>query len=177
MISPINKPDEGRPAPLSIREAVRGFFDDFGPLAQAFEQRKRAYEPRAGQVDMSLAVADVLEREQHLVVEAGTGTGKSFAYLVPAVLQALEEGVRVVISTYTISLQEQLMQKDIPMLKECLGRDFKAVMVKGRSNYLCLRRLQHARRISGDLFSSREVAVPSGMKSAPAPMSCSRRSE
>ena len=154
MISPINKPDEGRPAPLSIRGQVRDFFSDFGPLAKAFDRRSRDYEQRTGQVEMSVAVADVLEREQHLIVEAGTGTGKSFAYLVPAVLQALEDGVRVVISTYTISLQEQLMQKDIPMLKECLERDFKAVMVKGRSNYLCLRRLKYARRISGDLFNT-----------------------
>ena len=154
MISPINSPEDGVPNALTIREEVEAFFADDGPLAASFRRKNRPFEIRQGQIKMSCGVADVLEREQHLVVEAGTGTGKSFAYLLPAVLQSLERGVRVVISTYTISLQEQLLYKDIPMLRECLGRDFKAVLVKGRSNYLCLRRLKYARRVSGDLFSS-----------------------
>ena len=90
----------------------------------------------------------------HLAVEAGTGVGKSFAYLVPQILTALEHETRCVIATYTITLQEQLMQKDIPFIRDVLDLDFKAVMVKGRSNYLCLRRLGRARSTGGDLFDA-----------------------
>ncbi|MFT7512192.1 MAG: ATP-dependent DNA helicase DinG [Candidatus Omnitrophota bacterium] len=157
MISPIDPPDPARPAALSIREDVAHFFSEEGPLGRAFKIANRPFELREGQLEMALGVAEALETERHLVVEAGTGTGKSIAYLVPAVMAALEQNVRVVVSTQTISLQEQLMHKDIPMLKHCLGRDFKAVLAKGRSNYICKRRLQFARRKGGDLFHSGEA--------------------
>ncbi|MCX5675269.1 MAG: helicase [Planctomycetota bacterium] len=102
------------------------------------------YEERPEQLAMARAVAAAFAAPRHLVVEAGTGVGKSFAYLVPAIEQAAHQKRRVVISTYTISLQEQLIEKDLPLLKEAMGAEFTAVLVKGRSNYLCIRRLDRA---------------------------------
>ena len=98
------------------------------------------YEDRAGQREMAQAVADTLNRRDHLLVEAGTGTGKSLAYLVPAVLYAVANGRRVVVSTNTINLQMQLHEKDMPLLQQTLPQPFRAAVAKGRSNYLCLRR-------------------------------------
>lgn len=100
------------------------------------------FESRAEQLSMANAVADALAEPHHLMVEAGTGVGKSFAYLVPAIQAVLSRpNYRVVISTHTISLQEQLLRKDIPFLKDVIDGDFHAVLVKGRSNYLSKRRL------------------------------------
>ena len=112
------------------------------------------YEHRSEQVAMAEAVERAFRAPRHLVVEAGTGVGKSFAYLVPAMLLAHREKRRVVVSTYTISLQEQLIEKDIPLLARALGTETKAVLVKGRSNYLCLRRLESASRRAASLFTS-----------------------
>ena len=103
---------------------------------------------------MAQAVAQALSNAQHLIVEAGTGVGKSFAYLVPLALAAQARNIQVIVSTYTIALQEQLMGKDIPFLQKHLGVDFKAVLVKGRSNYLCLRRLVRARGHTKELFKA-----------------------
>src|SRR5439155_10917389 len=89
---------------------------------------------------MLTAVAQILQRGGILAVEAGTGTGKSLAYLIPLVARALAKGERAVVSTYTHTLQEQLLQKDIPALREWLPWDFTAVVLKGRPNYLSLRR-------------------------------------
>src|SRR5688572_27527900 len=87
-------------------------------------QRLSNYEPRPQQVDMAEAVADAIAGKHHLMVEAGTGVGKSFAYLVPAVLAALDDKeCKVVVSTHTISLQEQLIRKDIPFLQRVMPRD------------------------------------------------------
>lgn len=126
------------------------------------EQGSRAegfpYEARPQQRQMALAVADAIAQGRHLAVEAGTGVGKSFAYLVPLLLAAKLRGVQVVVSTYTIGLQEQLIQKDLPFLQRHLGVDFKAVLVKGRGNYLCLRRLARAERMGGDLFRANASA-------------------
>lgn len=110
------------------------------------------YEPREQQLEMANAVAEALRTNQHLVAEAGTGTGKSFAYLIPAVLHATGEPViekddgkkrcpRILISTHTISLQEQLIAKDVPFLNSVIPREFSSVLVKGRGNYLSKRRL------------------------------------
>ena len=112
------------------------------------------YEHRAEQLAMAEAVERAFADGRHLVVEAGTGVGKSFAYLVPAIRLAHRREKRVVISTYTISLQEQLIEKDIPALARALGVETKAVLVKGRSNYLCLRRLESASRRAASLFTS-----------------------
>ncbi len=121
------------------------------------------YECRHEQLTMAHSVAEALARRQHLLVEAGTGVGKSFAYLVPAI-QAVagEEGFaeplrRVVISTGTINLQEQLIHKDIPFLKRVLPYEFTAALVKGRQNYLSLRRLARALDRAGELFITEEL--------------------
>lgn len=98
------------------------------------------YEYRPGQLTMAKAVADALQNQRHLLVEAGTGTGKTLAYLVPAIAT----GKRVIVSTGTKNLQEQLFYKDIPFLQTVLPRSFKATYLKGRSNYVCLQRLQRA---------------------------------
>jgi ATP-dependent DNA helicase DinG len=112
----------------------------------------QSYEPRPQQLQMAEAVAAAIANRQHLMVEAGTGVGKSFAYLVPAVLAAFADPkCRVVVSTHTISLQEQLVGKDIPFLRSVLPQEFRATLVKGRSNYLSLRRLRVARQKAGML--------------------------
>ncbi|MGC4031531.1 MAG: helicase C-terminal domain-containing protein [Tepidisphaeraceae bacterium] len=102
------------------------------------------YEPRPQQLELAHAVEAALTHERHLLAEAGTGVGKSFAYLLPAIDLAVKQKKRVVISTHTISLQEQLMQKDIPLLQSVYGDEFSAVLVKGRGNYLCRRRMDQA---------------------------------
>jgi ATP-dependent DNA helicase DinG len=110
-------------------------------------RRLGSYEPRPQQLEMADAVARAIAGPRHLMVEAGTGVGKSFAYLVPAILAAAgTRNFRVVVSTHTISLQEQLVRKDIPFLQEVMPRPFNAVLVKGRSNYLSLRRLRGAQQ-------------------------------
>jgi ATP-dependent DNA helicase DinG len=125
-------------------------------------RRLGAYESRPQQLEMAAAVEQAIAAGEHLVVEAGTGTGKSFAYLVPAILAATagqgEGGPRrkVVISTHTISLQEQLIAKDIPFLNAILPVEFSAVLVKGRSNYVSLRRLKGAVDRSNSLFAQPE---------------------
>lgn len=155
MISPRTEPDVPEPA-ASVREATENYFRKGGLLEQACQATSFDYEHRPQQETMATAVADAIDGERHLVVEAGTGVGKSFAYLIPVILAALHRKVQVVVSTYTISLQEQLIYKDIPFIREKLGLDFKAVLVKGQSNYLCLRRLARAEAGGGDLFKRNE---------------------
>jgi ATP-dependent DNA helicase DinG len=117
----------------------------------AIARRLPNYEPRAEQLQMADAVSEALARPGHLMVEAGTGVGKSFAYLVPAIQAACaDKDFRVVVSTHTISLQEQLIRKDIPFLQSIMPERFSALLVKGRGNYLSKRRLKvgHERRLS-----------------------------
>ncbi|MBX7174669.1 MAG: ATP-dependent DNA helicase [Pyrinomonadaceae bacterium] len=102
------------------------------------------YEFREGQIKMSEAVLRAFEEKKHLIVEAGTGTGKTLAYLVPAIAYALKKGQKVIISTGTKALQEQLMEKDIPFLQKIMPKKFKAAYMKGRSNYACLQRIKKA---------------------------------
>ena len=109
--------------------------------AQYFE----TYEQRPEQVDMLKAVTNALSNGNHLLVEAGTGVGKSFAYLVPAAMFAVQNNTRVVVSTNTINLQDQLIKKDIPDLQAALNLDVRAAVLKGRVNYLCPRRLDYMR--------------------------------
>ena len=144
------------PPPQAIRTTDR-FFEPDGLLERYCAAQGLDFELRPQQQKMARAVADAAAMGCHLAVEAGTGVGKSFAYLVPQVLSAIEHETRCVVATYTITLQEQLIHKDIPFVRKVLGRDFRAVMVKGRSNYLCLRRLQRARRQAADLFDSRRA--------------------
>ncbi|HEX7394640.1 MAG TPA: helicase C-terminal domain-containing protein [Anaerolineaceae bacterium] len=129
--------------PLALdSDEVAALLEYGGPFSRYFD----LYENRPQQVEMLRAVTQSLNKGQHLLVEAGTGTGKSFAYLVPAALFAIQNGLRVVISTNTINLQEQLIKKDIPDLRAALGIDLHATVLKGRSNYLCPRRLELLRQ-------------------------------
>ena len=105
---------------------------------------------------MAEAVENAFLTGEHLLVEAGTGTGKSYAYLLPAIDAAVRRKRKVVISTHTISLQEQIVEKDIPLLQSVLGDEFTAVLVKGRGNYLCRRRLDSASRRAHSLFNERQ---------------------
>lgn len=121
------------------------------------------YEVRPQQLEMAEAVVEALRRKRHLIVEAGTGVGKSFAYLVPAIL-ATAGGTedrpalcrRIIISTHTISLQEQLLQKDLPLLQAVIPLEFTVVLAKGRSNYVSLRRLRMAMERANSLFNRQE---------------------
>ena len=134
---------------------IRHIFSLDGPLSAAFED----YEVRQGQIDMALAVSSAFSDSACLVVEAGTGTGKSLAYLVPAFLWAKRNNARVVVSTNTINLQEQLIQKDIPALEAAIGEPLPAALVKGRGNYLCMRKLN---RVLEDEESSIEPEYRDG---------------
>jgi len=134
-------------------ERVRAIFAPDGLLAKA-----RNFEYRPQQQEMAAAIAQTLEEERHLVVEAGTGVGKSLAYLVPATLFALEKKKKAIISTHTINLQEQLLHKDIPIAKKILPVEFEAALMKGRQNYLCPRRLQRAIQNANELFNTTEQA-------------------
>jgi ATP-dependent DNA helicase DinG len=131
--SPLQKIDPGKPLEI---------IGDQGTLSHALE----SFEQRPQQVQMAAAVTEAFNQGRHLLVEAGTGTGKSMAYLVPAVLWATANQDHVLISTNTINLQDQLIEQDIPALKQVVDVPFEAVVLKGRSNYLCPRRLATIRR-------------------------------
>jgi DNA polymerase-3 subunit epsilon/ATP-dependent DNA helicase DinG len=136
--SPVEKNEE--PTALDPEE-IASVLEYGGPFSQYFE----AYEQRPQQVDMLKAVTQALSHGNHLIVEAGTGVGKSFAYLVPAAMFAVQNNTRVVVSTNTINLQDQLIKKDIPDLRAALNLDVRAAVMKGRSNYLCPRKLEYMR--------------------------------
>ena len=142
--------------PLDV-DALAAIVDEGGLLAKRFP----GYEHRPEQIQMLRAVAQAFNDDSHLMVEAGTGVGKSLSYLIPAAYFAASNGRRVVISTNTITLQDQLFGKDIPDLQAILGEGgeggdgvppltFNAALVKGRSNYVCLRRWQYFRQ-RGDM--------------------------
>jgi ATP-dependent DNA helicase DinG len=120
-----------------------------GAIARRMQDR---YEHRPQQLEMAAAVEQAFGQKHHLLVEAGTGVGKSFAYLLPAIDYAVKQKKRVVISTHTISLQEQLIDKDIPLLQSVYPDEFTAVLVKGRGNYLCQRRLGTDAGAAGMMF-------------------------
>src|SRR5438045_3032525 len=132
-------------------ERVRGFFSENGPLSKA-----KNFEFRPQQQEMAARIARALEEEQHVVLEAGTGVGKSLGYLVPSVLFALERHKKAIVSTHTINLQEQLLHKDIPILKKVLSVEFEAALMKGRQNYVCPRRLERALQNEQELFTGPE---------------------
>ncbi|MGZ8844958.1 MAG: ATP-dependent DNA helicase [Pyrinomonadaceae bacterium] len=119
---------------------MQSIFGPDGLISKAHPE----YEHRPGQIDMAEAVMRAFEQKQHLIVEAGTGTGKTLAYLVPAIAAACGSGARVVISTGTKNLQGQLMDKDIPFLQDVLPAKFRASVMKGRNNYACLYRIKRA---------------------------------
>lgn len=133
----------GLPAEMAI------FFGESGALSRLAD-----FEYRPEQQQMAVAVARALDTAEPLVVEAGTGVGKSLAYLAPAVILARRQRRKAVISTHTINLQEQLIGKDIPLLSRVLDEPFRAVLLKGRRNYVCPGRLRRAVEAGGDLFTS-----------------------
>lgn len=141
---------DGQPIP-GFSDAIREAFSTKGILAKS-----RDFEFRPQQQELAIAVAEALLKSQPLVAEAGTGVGKSLAYLLPAARFALETGRKGVISTHTINLQEQLVRKDIPIVRKLVGDEFPVVLLKGRQNYLCPLRLRRAIEQTGDLFTSSE---------------------
>ena len=144
--------DQGAGAAIDLVKQVEEIFSPSGILSRASN-----FEFRPQQQQMAVAVARALENQEHLAVEAGTGVGKSLAYLIPSILFAVSRKKKAVVSTHTINLQEQLTQKDLPMLEKVLPISFKFTMLKGRGNYLCTRRLQKAFQQSGNLFTSSEA--------------------
>ena len=132
-------------------EQIRAIFSDKGLLSKA-----KNFEFRPQQQEMAAGVAHALEEERHLVVEAGTGVGKSLAYLAPAILFARAQHKKAIVSTHTINLQEQLLYKDIPILKKILPVEFEAALIKGRQNYLCPRRLDRALEQANEFFTGPE---------------------
>src|SRR5438270_10843465 len=137
--------------PSDFAERVEAIFSGSGLLAKA-----KNFEMRPQQQQMAGAIARTLEDEEHLVTEAGTGVGKSLAYLAPAILFAIEQHKKAIVSTHTINLQEQLLYKDIPILKKILPVEFEAALMKGRQNYLCPRRLERALQQQNELFTGPE---------------------
>ena len=142
------------PQPVTDARVVE-LLGEGGRLSQSLQ----AYEHRPQQIQMAVRVNQALNDGRHMLIEAGTGTGKSLAYLGPAALHALQNGERVVISTNTINLQEQLIHKDIPLLAQALGEPLRAAMLKGRSNYLCPRRLESTRRRGPNSLAELRVAA------------------
>ena len=155
MISVIEPQPAG--AATNLVTQVEEIFSPSGVLSRA-----KNFEVRPQQQEMAVAVARALQNREHVAVEAGTGVGKSLAYLIPAILFAVAEKKKAIVSTHTINLQEQLTEKDLPMLTGVLGAlpepvKFSFSMLKGRANYLCTRRLQKAMQQSGNLFTSSEA--------------------
>ena len=161
-------PDSGSPSEFA--ETIRKIFSPDGLLSEA-----KSFEYRPEQQEMAVAVAEALAERKHLVVEAGTGVGKSLAYLIPAVMWAKSQNKKAVVSTHTINLQEQLIFKDIPIVRKVLAGqlgarpgavptkdeagsdDFSAILWKGRANYVCPTRLERAMSQAGELFTSTET--------------------
>ena len=152
---------------ISLSEIQPGGTDLVSQVEQIFSptgilSRAKNFEFRPQQQEMAVAVARALQNREHLAVEAGTGVGKSLAYLIPAILFAIAQKKKAIVSTHTINLQEQLTEKDLPMLAGVLAAlpepvKFSYAMLKGRANYLCTRRLQKAMQQAGNLFTSSEA--------------------
>ncbi len=136
--------------------AIEDWLGPGGAVARALEGSGAPFEPRPQQLEMAAAVERALASRGRLLAEAGTGVGKSFAYLVPAILRIVEHGEKVVVATNTIALQEQLLEKDVPLLRavfDSLGKPFRPVLVKGRGNYVSIRRLRLASARQDRLFA------------------------
>ncbi len=142
---------EGHPVP-GLREEMQQAFSAGGLMSKS-----RDFEYRPQQQELAVAAAEAFTAAEPLIAEAGTGVGKSLAYLLPAARFALATGRRGVISTHTINLQEQLVRKDIPIVRRLLKEELPAVLLKGRQNYLCPMRLRRALEQQADLFTSTET--------------------
>ena len=141
--------------PLLTFAESSSFFEDGGLMAQASDD----FQHRPQQIKMQKMISNAFMNENHGIIEAGTGTGKSFAYLLPSLLWAYENQCRVLVSTNTIALQEQLYHKDIPFLKDCLDFDFPVALSKGRSNYLCMRRFDQYQRQANTVMWSEKIFI------------------
>jgi ATP-dependent DNA helicase DinG len=137
--------------PSPFEEEVMEIFSHTGLLS-----RIQGFEFRPQQQELSRWIAKTLISNTHLAVEAGTGVGKSLAYLIPAALHATRQKRKAIVSTHTINLQEQLIFKDIPLIQKLLPVDFSAVHLKGRHNYCCANRLERALNNAKGLFTSAE---------------------
>ncbi len=133
---------------------ILNIFSSEGALATNSKDLSFVYELRPQQIKMAEAIISALNKKLHIAVEAGTGVGKTFAYLIPFILALEQRGGKLIVSTNTINLQEQILHKDIPFLKKCLNKDFSAILCKGRQNYLCLRRLERAYVSGKELFDN-----------------------
>ncbi|ODA39388.1 DinG family ATP-dependent helicase YoaA [Desulfosporosinus sp. BG] len=140
----------GQTPTANVPSSIEWVVDSFSP-GGILERNLPGYESRPGQVRMAKLIAEGLTSSQHVVVEAGTGTGKSFAYLIPCLWSAIKTGQKVVVATHTIPLQEQLQKKDIPILENVLPFSFRVSVLKGKGNYCCLKKWQ------GCLVNSREI--------------------
>ncbi|MBD2869697.1 ATP-dependent DNA helicase DinG [Paenibacillus arenilitoris] len=136
--------DEEPPRADEGEEPLQGvaFEQYLADVKQRFEEKYPNYEEREAQAAMFREVYGALSGNRHLLIEAGTGTGKSLGYLIPALYYGVQNGKKVVVSTHTINLQEQLRQRDLPLLNDVLPFEFKASVFKGRGNYLCLRKFE-----------------------------------
>ncbi|MBI3578278.1 MAG: DEAD/DEAH box helicase [Ignavibacteriales bacterium] len=137
---------------MNAREHIQSFFSEDSPLSN-----RAGFEHRPQQQQMADAIVASLEKHSHLVVEAPTGVGKSLAYLVPAILHAVEQKRKAIVSTHTKNLQEQLIKKDIEIVRSLLPTKFDAVLLKGRKNYLCASRLRNALHQQRQLFEKEET--------------------
>src|ERR1700728_2237905 len=144
---------EIQPSGTDLVSRVESIFSASGILSKASN-----FEFRPQQQEMAVAVARALQNREHVAVEAGTGVGKSLAYLIPSILFAVANKKKAIVSTHTINLQEQLTEKDLPMLAQILPVKFSYTMLKGRHNYLCTRRLHKAAQQAASLFTSSESA-------------------
>lgn len=160
MILPAEHADEWERTVADTSAKTKEFFSPDTPLKRAAELGGRPYERRIQQEQMAFAVADAMEGGRNLCVEAPTGVGKSFAYLVPAIYHARSMHKSVLITTETIHLQEQLVNRDLPFLRKLLDLDFTFVIAKGRANYLCKRRLALLRSAGGNDYLPMQTAGP-----------------
>ncbi|WP_339062770.1 exonuclease domain-containing protein [Tepidibacillus marianensis] len=148
--------EEEATAEININLDFEDMFSPNGYLSERFPD----FEIRPQQQEMSLDVMKAFEDQKHLMVEAGTGTGKSLAYLLPSIFWAKEHDEKVIVSTHTINLQEQLYQRDIPLLKEILPFDFQATILKGRNHYLCLRKFeQQLVQVQGEFNRDQTISL------------------
>ncbi|WP_067929037.1 helicase C-terminal domain-containing protein [Alicyclobacillus shizuokensis] len=149
---PTNRPSQTTASEDWTSESERLLAAD-SPLSAALP----GFEVRPGQQKMVTAVADALQQDRHLIAEAGTGTGKSLAYLIPAVLYARRNDTRVVISTHTIALQDQIAERDFPTLRSVIAEPLKLSVFKGRTHYICMRKLRHESELLGWTHVPEEV--------------------
>ena len=134
---------------LLVPEEMAQYISKGGPLSNQSEN----FEERKSQIELLKNITDAFNKNQITAFEAGTGVGKSFAYLIPSMVWALSNDEKVVISTGTINLQQQLSEKDVPLAEKILGKKVKAILLKGRQNFICLRRLQDV-SAERDLFNT-----------------------